>query len=79
MKPNEMTDEDDATGTESVQFPDLASAGVSGLQAGTWSTFVESRIFLSTTLGTVSDFMLTERHRMEVLYARSATLSVTVP
>lgn len=73
------TDEDDATGTESVQFPDLATAGVSGLQAGTWSTFVESRIFLSTTLGTVSDFMLTERHRMEVLYARSATLSVTVP
>lgn len=73
------TDEDDATGTEQLQFPDLATAGVSGLAAGTWSTFVESRLFLSTTLATASDFMLTERHRMEVLYARSASLSITVP
>jgi len=73
------TDEDDATGTDLLQFPDLATAGVAGLAAGTWGTFVESRLFLSTTLGTVSDFMLSERHRMEVLYARSATLSITVP
>ena len=73
------TDEDDATGTEPLQFPDLATAGVSGLAAGTWSTFVESRIFLSLTLATSSDFMLSERHRAEVLYARSASLSITVP
>lgn len=73
------TDEDDATGTEPLQFPDLATAGVSGLAAGTWSTFVESRIFLSLTLATASDFMLSERHRAEVLYARSASLSITVP
>ncbi len=73
------TDSDDATGTEQLQFPDLATAGVSGLAAGTWSTFVESRVLLSVTLGTAADFMLSERHRMEVLYARSASLSITVP
>jgi hypothetical protein len=73
------TDSDDATGTEQLQFPDLATAGVSGLAAGTWSTFVESRVLLSVTLGTAADFMFSERHRMEVLYARSATLSITVP
>lgn len=73
------TDEDDATGTEQLQFPDLATAGVSGLAAGTWSTFVESRIFVTITLATAADFMFSERHRMEVLYARSASLSITVP
>jgi hypothetical protein len=73
------TDEDDATGTEQLQFPDLVTAGVGGLAAGSWSTLVESRIFLSTTLATPSNFMFSERHRMEVLYARSASLSITVP
>lgn len=73
------TDEDDATGTEQLQFPDLVTAGVGGLAAGTWSMLVESRIFLSTTLATPSNFMFSERHRMEVLYARSASLSITVP
>lgn len=73
------TDEDDATGTEQLQFPDLVTAGVSGLAAGTWSTLVESRVFVTITLATPSDFMLSERNRMEVLYARSASLSITVP
>ena len=74
-----LTDRDAATGTDSVQFPDLATGNVAGLGAGTWTAFVEARLLFSVFGGTSDSLVLSERNREELLYARSATLSLTVP
>ncbi len=71
-------DGDGAGGTDSVQFPDLVTAGVTGLQTGTWSVRAETRILLSITGATATDIVLTERQRAEAAYARSAAQDFTV-
>jgi hypothetical protein len=71
-------DRDGIGGVDTVQFPDVASAGVAGLAPGAWTIQAEARTFLSVTASTADDFMLTERVRQEVLYSRSATQSFTV-
>lgn len=65
-------------GTVSTQFPDLATAAVTGLAAGAWTLQLEARVLLSLTSSTSSDFVLTERRRQEASYARSATESFII-
>ncbi|MFK7739203.1 MAG: Ig-like domain-containing protein [Planctomycetota bacterium] len=74
-----VPDRDPNTGTDTVQFPDLASQGLVGLTGGSWTTVVEARLFVSSTLASLDDFVLTERFRQEVNYARSAPVTLTVP
>jgi hypothetical protein len=72
-----VTDSDAAGGTNTAQFPDLA--GVTGLAAGTWTVRVEGRQWVAPTTGmTAADFLLTERVRSEVEYARATTVAFTV-
>lgn len=71
-------DGDTTGGTDSVQFPDLQAAAVTGLANGTWSVRVDARVWLSLSGATGSDFVLSERIRQEASYARSATQDFTV-
>jgi len=73
-----MPDRDAAGATDTVQFPDLATANVAGLATGAWSVVVEGRLAVSVTLAGVDDFVLTERFRQEVNYVRSAAETFTV-
>lgn len=71
-------DRDPVGGTQTVQFPDLATAGVVGLQTGSWSVQAEVRLSLSVTGATSDDFVLAERVRLEFHAARSAPQTFTV-
>ena len=73
-----VPDRDGTGSTDTVQFPDLNSAGVVGLQTGTWSMKVEARAMTSLTSEGPDDFVLSERIRLEVLYARSAAVAFSV-
>ena len=73
-----FVDRDAAGGTDTLQYPDLATAGVAGLQTGTWSLQAEARLLISLTLSTSDDLMLTERVRQEILYSRSAPQPFTI-
>lgn len=73
-----VPDRDDPVGTNAIQFPDLAAANVAGLQTGEWSVRVEARQFTSLTLSTLDDFVLTERFRQEVNYARGLAVPFQV-
>lgn len=73
-----MPDRDGAVATDTVQFPDLATPGVAGLAAGAWDVVVEGRLAISLDFPSVDDFVLTERFRQEVNYARSAEEIFTV-
>ena len=73
------TDTDGIGGTETVQLPDLAATGATGLANGTWSARVESRIFFSTSGATAAQFVLAERRRQEINYARSLAVTFAVP
>ncbi|MCB9877134.1 MAG: hypothetical protein H6835_05975 [Planctomycetes bacterium] len=73
-----VPDRDAAGGTEQVQFPAFTAAAVAGLASGTWSVVVEARAFLTLTAATIDDFVLAERIRQEVNYARSRAVSFTV-
>lgn len=72
-------DTDAVGGTDTIQLPDLAAAGVTGLAAGTWTMQVEGRLFISLTSAAANDLVLTERLRTEVLLARSSRVPFTVP
>jgi hypothetical protein len=68
-----VADRDGAGGTDTVQFPDLGTVIV-GLRAGSWSMRAEARIFSGSSSSVTADaFVLSERRRMEVGYARSKT------
>ncbi|MEY4675314.1 MAG: hypothetical protein RL148_3098 [Planctomycetota bacterium] len=73
------SDTDAAGGTVTVQLPDLSGTGATGLANGTWSARVESRIFLSTSGATAGRFVLAERRRQEINYARSLAVTFAVP
>lgn len=69
----------DGLGTpESIQLPDLASLNVTGLSPGAWNLRAEARLWISVTLANADDWVLTERTRVEALYARSAPTAITV-
>jgi hypothetical protein len=71
-------DRDGAGGTDTVQFPDVATAGATGLAAGNWNVFVEGRMWFTLTGSTADDCVLAERIRLEVNYVRGATTVFTV-
>lgn len=73
-----MPDRDGLGGTDAIQFPDLATAGVAGLAAGAWEMLTEARLAVSVTLSNADDFVLTERFRQEVNYSRAASVTFTV-
>lgn len=73
-----VVDRDAAGGTDTVQFPDLASAAVQGLALGDWSVVVEGRLWSTIAGGTADDCVLTERVRTEVEYSRAAAVTFTV-
>ena len=73
-----FVDRDGATGEDTLQFPDLSTQGVAGLQPGTWTVQVEARLLISLTLSSSDDLMLTERVRQEILYSRSAAQAFTI-
>lgn len=70
-----LEDDDAAGGTVSLQFPDLT--GLSALATGTWSVRASARTFFDA-LGLPGDFVLSERHRTEALFSRSAPIDVVV-
>ena len=71
-------DRDAATGTDTVQFPNLASRNVAGLVAGAWQVRAEARLALSVTLSSIDDFVLAERYRQEVNLSRSRAVTFTI-
>lgn len=71
-------DRDGAVGPDTVQFPDLTTAAVTGLALGAWSVRAEARLWFSTTGATIDDCVLAERGKQEVNYARSAAVTFTV-
>ncbi|MCA8977267.1 MAG: carboxypeptidase regulatory-like domain-containing protein [Planctomycetes bacterium] len=73
-----LTDDAGVGGLESVQFPDLSTANVTGLASGDWSVWVEARVLMSIPASSRYDFMLSERIRQEVTYSRAATQTITV-
>lgn len=73
-----FVDRDAAGGEDTLQFPDLATQSVVGLQTGTWTLEAEARLLISLTLSSSDDLMLTERVRQEILYSRSAPQSFTI-
>lgn len=73
-----VPDTDAAVGTKTIQFPDLQTASVAGLATGTWSLRAEARVVYQVTGSTSADFLLAERVRQEVTYARSAATSFTI-
>lgn len=73
-----VADNDVATGTNVVQYPDLATNSVAGLAAGVWTAVVESRVFFPIPSATPNDFVLSEQRRQEITYSRSAGQEITV-
>ena len=72
-----VPDTDVAGLTDTVQFPDLTGAGVSGLQTGTWNVRPEARMWVSTTTPT-DEFVIADRRRLEVTYSRGLPVSFTI-
>jgi hypothetical protein len=70
-----VPDTDDVGPPKTVQFPDLASHSVQGLQPGTWTVRVEDRRSYGTQ---ANNYLLADRLRLEVHYARSASVPFTV-
>jgi hypothetical protein len=70
-------DADTIGGTEIVQFPDLATQNVTGIGTGAWSVRVDARTWLAVG-STSTDFLLAERRRTEITFARSAAVTFTV-
>ena len=71
-----VEDRDAASGSESIQMPRLP-AGVAGLANGVWNFRASARTCfpIGSTAGNV---VLSETRRMEVGFAQSTTLAITV-
>ena len=69
-------DRDIPSGTETVQVPDLTGVGT-GLALGTWNVRSEAWLYFSTAFS-AGEFVLEERVRSEVTYARAADTTITV-
>lgn len=70
-------EDNDGTGSDTVQFPDLMPMALVGLAPGTWSIRATGRLYLSTTFGP-GDIVLAERQRQEVTFARSPAVDFIV-
>lgn len=73
-----VPDRDGAAGQVAVQLPLVPASPSPGLGSGEWTVTAESRVFVAGNAATVDDFLLTERFRQEVNYARSAPATLTV-
>jgi hypothetical protein len=74
-----QVDNDAASGVKTVQFPDLATPNVAGLQSGSWTVRAENRTAVALYSGdTAASLVLSERLRSEVTYARSAAVTFTI-
>jgi hypothetical protein len=73
-----LADTDAAGGTDTVQFPDLAAAGVTGLASGTWTVRAETRLWLSLSGASFANCVLAERRRAEVAYSRGIGIPFTI-
>lgn len=70
-------DLDDDQGSETVQLP--AGIGTAGLAKGKWKIRVEDTLLFSQTFASGGgDYVLAERRRQQVTFARSATVETTV-
>lgn len=69
-------DRDIASGAETVQVPDLTGAAT-GLALGMWNVRSEAWLYFSTSFS-AGEFVLDERTRSEVTYARAADTTITV-
>jgi hypothetical protein len=72
-----VVDTDVAGGTDTVQFPDLAGAGVTGLQTGTWNVRPEARLWFSLSANG-NEYVLADRRRVEVSYSRGLAVPFTI-
>lgn len=70
-----VPDLDDVGPPKVVQFPDLTAHSVQGLQPGTWTVRVEDRRSYATL---AANYLIADRLRLEVHYARSAPVSFVV-
>lgn len=70
-------DQDAATGAAAIQFPDLSGVSVTGLATGGWVVQVEEYLFFTPTFNATS-YVLEERFRHLVTYARTATVAFTI-
>jgi hypothetical protein len=70
-------DKDVATGANTVQLPDLAGSGTTGLAPGAWKIRVEDTLIYSFSF-TNDKFMLSARRRQPVTFARSKPEEFTV-
>ena len=66
----------DGIGLESLQYP-LVQVPLLGLAAGTWSVRTETFLGFSSTFG-ATDYILEERFRQMVTYARAVSVDYTV-
>ncbi|PIE23124.1 MAG: hypothetical protein CSA62_08790 [Planctomycetota bacterium] len=64
-------DDDGASGSNTLQLPDLSGTGLTGLASGTWTVDVQSRWILGPGL-TAKDLNLEDLRRYELSFARSA-------
>ncbi len=71
-----ITEDLDGIGVESLQYP-LIQAPLVGLAAGTWTVNVETFLGFSSTFGS-ADYILEERFRQMVTYARAVSVDYTV-
>ncbi len=65
-------------GATSIQMPDLAAVATTGLATGFWLLRAESHLSLAGTGYGAGDYVLEERRRQEVTFARSAPVTFTV-
>jgi hypothetical protein len=75
-----VQDVDAVGGADAIQFPDLASVGLTGLLPGTWSVRATARLFVAIPPRynyVADDFVLAEQQRHEINMSRSAAATIT--
>ncbi len=65
-------------GTTTVQFPDMSGLSPTGLATGSWSVRAENYLMLTLTSAGSGDWVLDERKRQLVTYARAKPVTFTV-
>lgn len=70
-------DGDAATGSDTLQFPDLDGAGATGLRVGTWSIDAADRLIVSPGFGSGA-LVFEDLRRLEATWAKAAAVSHVV-
>lgn len=69
-------DSDAASGPDTLQLPDLSGIGAPPLAAGAWDVAVDAELMFSNAVD--GDFVLEERRRQQVKFARAVAVSFDV-